>query len=419
VRVQNVGSVRWARRVQINDLLCNILVEEEPYGCSDWGCNGKKQWEDSSDNISSSETYVEESALSVGSGEEHVSNSNGDAQWPVGEDEGGEQEGDGEQSLEKSTFPLFEPGKVGISKGRVFDMSGGRQRLKEKDGRPSDRSSVQISGDGSSSNICQSEAAKAVIDVECLINENVSIKSMGRMHNLEARLSGQGHNKVVQREEIGAGHNCPVANEHEGSGGTKSHIADRKGLKVLEGLMESDRHEEGAISPVNRCDGIQLEGRGMLCEKTKSFVQLSVDDGNVGVKSPLFQGVDVATVKSRSNSPPRRRKKKGFVELGVSCPHLRRSARLSVKHLRAGSLGQNREVSPSISISDIDIRTCNSRLCVPDSEEEPVRLWADGRKVGLFCRGDEKEVVREHGRMEARDTMVLMESKLGDMDVIP
>jgi len=30
VRVQNVGSVRWARRMQINDLLCSILVEEEP-----------------------------------------------------------------------------------------------------------------------------------------------------------------------------------------------------------------------------------------------------------------------------------------------------------------------------------------------------------------------------------------------------
>jgi len=146
------------------------------------------------------------------------------------------------------------------------------------------------------------------------------------------------------------------------------------------------------------------------------FAQLSVDDGNVGVKSPLFQGVDVATVKSISNSPPRRRKKKGFVELGVSCPHLRRSTRLSVKHLRAGSLGQNREVSPSISISDTDIRTCNSRLC---SGEEPIKLWADGRKAGLFCRWNEKEVVTEYGRMKARDTMVLMESKLGDMDVIP
>jgi len=120
--------------------------------------------------------------------------------------------------MPKSTSSLLEPGKAGILKGRVCDMSGGRQRLKEKDGRPSDRSSVQISGGASFSNICQSEAAKAVIDVECFIYENESIKGMGRMHNLEARLSGHGHNEVVQREEIGAGHKCSDANEHEGPG---------------------------------------------------------------------------------------------------------------------------------------------------------------------------------------------------------
>jgi len=38
VRVQNVGSVRWARRMQINDHMCSILVEKETNGCFGWGC---------------------------------------------------------------------------------------------------------------------------------------------------------------------------------------------------------------------------------------------------------------------------------------------------------------------------------------------------------------------------------------------
>jgi len=412
VRVQNGGSVRWARRMQVNDLLCDILVEEEPGGCYGWGCKGRNCWEASSDSVSSSETYVEESAFSDGSGEEHVSNSNGDAWWSVGKDGEGALEGDGEQSMKKSTLPCLETGKADILIGRVRDLSGVSQKVKDKDGRPSDSSTVQISGEGYSSNLSQSKAAKEVIDAE--LNDNVSFKYMGRIQVFEARLSEQGHNNVAQKEYTGEGHNCLTTNEYEGPGGAKSNEEGRKGVEEEE--MESDWHERGEVSSVQLREGIQLEERGVL--RAVSAVIQSVDDGNVGVKSPRFQGVDVAMLKSRSISPPRRRKKKGFVELGVSCPQLRRSARLSEKHLRAGWLGQNREVSPSISISDTDIRFCNSRLRIPDSEEESARLWAEGRKVGLLCRGDEKEVVREYGRMEERDSMVLMESKLGDTDII-
>jgi len=145
--------------------------------------------------------------------------------------------------------------------------------------------------------------------------------------------------------------------------------------------------------------------------------QISVDDGNVGVVSPLYHGADEATVKSRSNSPPRH-KKKGLVELGVSCLHPRRSVRLSVKHPQAGSLVQYREGSSPISTFDTDIRICNSRLCDPVNVEEPDRLWVAGKQVGLFCRGEEKEVVMEYGRIEACDSEVMMESKLGDNNVL-
>lgn len=397
--------------------MCNVLVEEEqPNGCLGRGCAGRKEWEDSSDSVTSSETYVEESIFSTGSGGENVSNSNGEGHWRVGEVEVGEEEGDGEQSRSKSTFPFLDLGKDGTQKGRVGERSGGSQRPATKDGRPSDSSTVQISGGAFTSNLCQSEAAKAVIDVECSLNENVAPKGMGRTHHLEAHLNAQDPNVEAQLEGTGEGLKCPIAFEHEG--GSKSHVVDRLGSKATEGTLENNRYEEGATSLVNSITGAKPKGSEKAYAQTRSSVQLRLNVGTDGAKSPLFQGVEEASVKCRSNSPPRQRKKKGFEELGVSCPHLRRSVRLSEKQLRAGTLRQNREASPALSISDTDIRICNSRLCVTDSEEEPARLWADGRKVGLFCRGDEKEVVLEYGRMEARDTRILMESKLGDKEVL-
>ena len=145
--------------------------------------------------------------------------------------------------------------------------------------------------------------------------------------------------------------------------------------------------------------------------------QTSADDGNERGESPLFCDVDGTRVKSRLNSLPRRRKKKGLVELGDSCPQLRRSARLSAKHPQGGSVPLIRAGSSPISISDTTIRNCNIRLCDPVDEEEPDRLWVAGKKAGLICRGEEKEVVVEFGRMEVRYSEVSVCSKLGGKNV--
>jgi len=53
VRVQNVGGVRWTRRMQIIDHMCSVLVEEEPI-CYGRGCTENLSWNDSSDSVSSS-----------------------------------------------------------------------------------------------------------------------------------------------------------------------------------------------------------------------------------------------------------------------------------------------------------------------------------------------------------------------------
>jgi len=104
-----------------------------------------------------------------------------------------------------------------------------------------------------------SEAAKAVIDVECFINQNVPSKNVGRVHNSEARFSEDGPNVVVQKEEVGAGHNSLFMNELVGPRGTKSHAAVRRGMKVLDGSMGSTSHEDEVASPTNSLDGTQMQ----------------------------------------------------------------------------------------------------------------------------------------------------------------
>jgi len=76
----------------------------------------------------------------VRSGEEQDRLRYEDVRWLAGEDRGGEEEGEGEQSLHKSTFPFLDPGKGGQGKGRVIATKGVRQGHKEQDGSPAVKS---------------------------------------------------------------------------------------------------------------------------------------------------------------------------------------------------------------------------------------------------------------------------------------
>jgi len=137
----------------------------------------------------------------------------------------------------------------------------------------------------------------------------------------------------------------------------------------------------------------------------------SADDGAIGVLSwgagalsQLRRGA--ADLKSRSNSPPQRRKKKGLLELGDSCPFPQRSARLRSRTAAVGPSESARGEMPSASISDLDINNCNSRVRATVNLAEPASLWAIGKQVGIFCRKEEEEVVKEYECMDDRDEEV-------------
>ncbi|KAL9331812.1 hypothetical protein ACSQ67_001422 [Phaseolus vulgaris] len=206
---------------------------------------------------------------SLGSGGRTLATSNGEGHWRVGEVEVGEEEGDGERSESKSTFPFLDLGKDGTRKVgwvRGAEAIGDRR---------------------------QKMAAKAVIDVECSLNENVAPKGMGRTHHLEAHLNAQDPNVEARLEGTGEGLKCPIAFEHEG--GSKSHVVDGLGSKATEGTLENNRYEEGATSLVNSITGAKPKGSEKAYAQTRSSVRLRLNVGTDGAKSPFPSGVDHGT----------------------------------------------------------------------------------------------------------------------------
>lgn len=89
VRLVNNGSAKMARKVKINKLMCNILIEEELSRFEGGGYRANPCCGDSSKSMSSSETYVEESALSVKSGRLKIWLKEGEECRSDGDDGGG------------------------------------------------------------------------------------------------------------------------------------------------------------------------------------------------------------------------------------------------------------------------------------------------------------------------------------------
>jgi len=105
------------------------------------------------------------------------------------------------------------------------------------------------------------------------------------------------------------------------------------------------------------------------------------------LSSPLSSGDGGAKERSKSNSPPRQRKKKGLVELGEPLSHSRRSTRLKERRSQAGTSSFLKDGISIASISDKDIINCNSRMVAHSNIAESPDLWAIGKQIGLSCRG--------------------------------
>jgi len=132
-----------------------------------------------------------------------------------------------------------------------------------------------------------------------------------------------------------------------------------------------------------------------------------------GVSKPIMLGEEGATAGNRLMPSPRRHKIKGLSKLGESSSNMRQSVRINARIPQAGVPTHHRDGTPSDSISDRDFINCNSRLCEPGNLVEPPKLWEIGKQVGLICRGDEEEVVKEYLCLEERDLEIMQSYEEG------
>jgi len=174
VRVQNLGSVRLARKMRINKHVCSIFIEEEAIGCEGRGYRGNPYAEDSTDSVSSLDTYVEDTDFSEVNGEEKGNQRFRDDCWPEGGDGREKFGGDDEQYRTKSNF-RFE-GSTSKSKGN--QGKGGLSFMNgESVGQVANESNLCVcllAPDcvwTSYSNPTLADLAKVVVDIECLSNQ--------------------------------------------------------------------------------------------------------------------------------------------------------------------------------------------------------------------------------------------------------
>jgi len=431
VRILKLGSAKMAKCVRVNNHPCNILIEEEPPELYEDMNKDNHPSYDSSDSVSSTETYIEETDFSVINGEEENRPWDAKVSRSKVEEEGEERKEEDEQCSHRtkllSTDSLSEStgGQWNAKKAITKAESKGHKGLGGVDLSPDS----DFGGDAAflrSSE--QADLAKVVVDMECNIKPNENHGVLG-LEEVEARVA-EGWPSFVAQKVVEDGGSVARAMEEDsrqrdlsntthmprGSpiGGTRMGGSKGEHMSFSEGRIPGDCEPlSGSLSWSRETNGVQCEnedGKG---------------GGEVGGKLPgtlllpNLVGNDGAKVRSKTFSPPRRRKKKELAELGDPFSQPRRSSRMKGRRNQAVSSSSNRIEISLVSISDKDIHNCNLRRQYPCVMEEPPNLWEIRKKCGLACREDEEEVIKEYGSMEARDVEVRNCHKEGIEESIP
>jgi len=417
--------------MRINKHVCSIFIEEEANGCEGRGYNGNPYADDSTDSVSSLDTYVEDIDFFEVNGEEKGRQRIRDECWPEGGDGREKNGGDDEQYWPKSNF-CFE-GSTSKSKG--YQGKGGLSFTNgESLGQKANESNVCVCLPApdcdwnSYSNPNLADLAKVVVDIECLSNQKKSSEGLGRVCMSEAQLSGGGPHGSAQKNVRNEGLVIPTT--FEGFETRESHNEGDKlkrrqveGLEVRASLEEWEAHNK-RISPKmaneTQYGASSGESGQQICIVMQGGSQHEVATGAMvsAARISNLVGSEVGVAeRSKSSSPPRHRKKKGLTEFGDSCPFPRRSGRIKARMPQAGAMVHNTDEVSSSSISDKNIYICNSRLDEPDDRAGPSKLWEVGKQVGIRCCKEENEVVREYGNMEVRDSEVASCSKTGNKNL--
>ena len=402
VRTSLSHSLRWAKSMRLNDMWCSIVMEEE--FVTDGRCVCKCNSYDSTVNESSSETYVEESSLSIKSSEDELRQWEGECirSWKEEDEREAKTRGIlGTSSKEQFFKESSAENRDDQGKSCSFFMKEVRERRTQTEGAEVGLLSAIACAETYNSSPVHADLAKVVVDIEVSSLVTLKVNGLGQVGNLEAQ-TGTGRDQSLSTFEGGprpARECCGRKEESEGYACGMQGAIEEAHARINDRNSQFEENWEGVTRSMK---GVQLDKNGEYGSTEKDEYQrygegIVVEGGN--------HSRDYSERITGLWSPPlRQRKEKGLTDLGdSSLPQRRRSVRLHEKQARSAPSKHQQEGKISASISDGYIYNCNSRLCEQGNGAEPAVLWEIGKTSGIFCHGIEEEVVQEYVCMEERN----------------
>jgi len=412
VRIENNRLLRVAKKFRINDQILNVFIEEEyPVGVAGQ-CNDLHRTYDSSDSITSTETYVEESAFSVKSYEEGEVGRTMERSQMKGKVVGDGEEDAGQAQRSNANFGECSAGFSSCQEkgGNLFSVKESqRQKLAEEP--DFGNTYIQVGKRSLCSYSAHAELAKLVVDVESRYNQVFIGPGLG-----------QGRNETqedVRQTVLGVG--------YSGSrpGNALLDPGSEMEKSVRSGESQGGARGEGTYATQEQENNMNVEKEGssnfyLEMESAKKKAPMEHVGTYASPLENLNDGLGIGSHRNRGGmllggeegdgeeergitTTQRRRKSKGLVDLEGSKSHPRRSVRIRNKCSQNAHSSLANQGMPSISLSDGDIDNCNIRLRESELSDKPFKLWVISRKVGIRCCKDEQEVIQEFSKLEERD----------------
>jgi len=419
VRTIQNRKCTWMKTMKINESMYNIVMEEEtPTGHGDI-C--KCITLDSSDSICSSDTYVEDSQLSVKSYEEERREWEGESSRRKGVDDDvlpvdGGAEGTNTTNLLCKEKPIGSS----VSQGKRCPSFTEEEAKGQTAIADCEQGAIAYAQDCKSHPIFD-DLARLVVESEFLLTPTNIRFGLGQEEIGEAQLGKEwasgGPNLDHGKVDVGT---CgsgseKVRNVHEG-GDTQTNSgfqgAQLEGNEVNETEEACDSLIERNWASSSTKENAEAEKKrmGLTQHDVAASQRRSEGDEGTGGNSVNSEAMHHPGMNA---TPTRQRKEKGLSDLRDACSMPRRSERISKRQFLSGpSGGMN---FPSL--SDGDINKCNLRICDQGPGMDSSVLWDIGKIAGLACRGEEEEVINEYLRLEERDTEYAKGVEEGDKDV--
>jgi len=394
VRLLRSCNVRLSKAFKINGQIYNINIEEEvPYG-REGKCDCRYNQCYSSDSITSSESFVEETIFSENNFNEEFHGIIAEEEMTGGQ-EWNEQEHPGSPSGGSDT----EGGKMQVTVENTI-MGKASCGQGESEIAPDLMSSPIQSKPKSVQDVINNllVAVEAVKSIQPMLGSAHSVINTAQSHSIKGnnfvRISGKtglgecesGNEETPKKQvskDVGEGDTSPVKNRGSVSSTSSNKVCGAVNQNAVEAI-------EGPQTSVINHGEVGMEG-GKGAPKTILLAR--------------FSGEDELECGGNYLTPPYGWRQRGLCEIGETSRKPRWKYLTKKGDIQNETICESRLVLNSISnsFSEDGINNCNKRFWNSIDIDRPVKLWELGKQIGISCEANEVEAINEMVLMEKKD----------------